>query len=254
MPLTAPYIKVCLNGGTSPAAHPAVPLTPDDAARDAARCAALGAAAIHVHPRLPDGRQTLEPTIAAATVGAIRGLCPRTPVGLTTSLAAEPDPDRRLFLVKRWTILPDFASVNLREPGALAVCHALWDRGIAVEAGVWTVEDAEILIRTGNLAARFLRVLVEVFEPLPEGAVVASRSISQTLSKAGLRLPEVHHGDGHATWAVLKDAVARGHGIRIGLEDTVTGPNGEPVKDNADLLQRTAAFLNLTPRFTQTPG
>ena len=41
-----------------------------------------------------------------------------------------------------------------------------------------------------------------------------------TLAAAGIGLDQIHHGDGIASWAVNRRAVARGHGIRTGLEDT----------------------------------
>jgi uncharacterized protein (DUF849 family) len=84
---------------------------------------AAGAAALHVHPRDADGRERLDALVAA------------------------------------WTA-PDYASVNVSEAGAKQVMRALLRAGIGIEAGVWTVEDAERLGATG-LAGRLTRVLVE---------------------------------------------------------------------------------------------
>ena len=52
-------IQACLNGGTTRAEHPAVPLTPAELAAEARAAAAAGAQAFHLHPRDPSGAQTL---------------------------------------------------------------------------------------------------------------------------------------------------------------------------------------------------
>jgi len=55
---------------------------------------------------------------------------------------------RRLALVQAWRA-PDGALVNLSEPGAPEVMKALIQAGVGIEAGVWTVEDAERLAASG---------------------------------------------------------------------------------------------------------
>jgi hypothetical protein len=55
-------------------------------------------------------------------------------------------------LVRGWSA-PDYTTVNLSEPGATEVMEALLQGGVGIEAGVWTVEDAERLAASG-LASR----------------------------------------------------------------------------------------------------
>src|SRR4051812_20589966 len=112
MPL---LIKACLNGGRLAAAHPAVPITAEQLARDAVAARAAGAGAVHVHPRGPDGQQSLDAAAIGDAVAAIRAACPGLPVGVSTIASAEPAPARRLETVKNWRVLPDFASVNMAE-------------------------------------------------------------------------------------------------------------------------------------------
>jgi uncharacterized protein (DUF849 family) len=64
-----------------------------------------------------------------------------------------------------------------------------------------------------------------------------------TLVAAGIRLEQVHHGDGVASWAVNARALQRGHGIRTGLEDTMVLPDGRPAADNAALVRAAAAMM-----------
>jgi uncharacterized protein (DUF849 family) len=67
---------------------------------------------------------------------AIRSTCPGVPVGLTTGAWIEPDPERRLELVGGWEVVPDYASVNLREEGSVPLVRLLLDRGIDLRIGL----------------------------------------------------------------------------------------------------------------------
>lgn len=228
-------IKACLNGNTSANAHSAVPLSPEELARDARLAVEAGAAALHVHARLADGSETLAPGPCIATIRAIRSACPGVPVGLTTSASAEADPDKRLALVREWSVKPDFVSVNMHESGSLDLCNLLIEVGIAIEAGLWTVHAAETFLHSG-LARHCVRVLVEVQDQNPPRAVASAHAIDQKLIEGGVLLPQVHHGEGLATWSVIEAAFDAGHDVRIGLEDTIQRPDGGPTSGNAELV------------------
>jgi uncharacterized protein (DUF849 family) len=49
--------------------------------------------------------------------------------------------------------------------------------------------------------------------------------------------PRLGHGDGAATWVLLRAAVERGWDTRIGLEDTREAPNPELVKRAMSLIR-----------------
>jgi uncharacterized protein (DUF849 family) len=215
-------IQACLNGD-----RPGTPATPAEIAADARAAVDAGADALHVHPRDAAGSDSLEPACVAEVVSAIRGSCPGTPLGLTTGLwAADGDPARRLALVAGWTELPDYVSVNVSEPGFASLCSLLHECGIGVEAGVWDVEDA-----CEPAPVPLLRALVEVGDGPGEPA--RALEISSALPPD---VPQLHHGEGATTWAVLETALARGHDIRIGLEDTLVLADGSPARDNAHLV------------------
>jgi uncharacterized protein (DUF849 family) len=233
-------LKACLNGDRPRGAHPALPLTPDDLARDAKAVVKAGAQAIHVHPRDASGKQTLAKVQHAATIAALRAAVPKTPIGVTTIASIEPDPKRRVALVRKWTEKPDFASVNWNEEGAAALATALVEMDIAIEAGIWTVEDARRFVDFG-FAPHCLRALVEPVEQSTAAALASAAEIVEILRPTGLAL--VVHGHGRTTWAVLRWAAAHGHGIRIGLEDTLTLEGGKSAKDNAELIAVAANLL-----------
>lgn len=231
-------IKACLNGGTTRDQHPAVPRSPGELAADAQEAVRAGARVIHVHPRDASGAETLEADAVLAAVRAIRAAVPGTPVGVTTGLwAAGGDPMRRLALVASWvgTDRPDFASVNLSEPGPDALAASLASAGIEVEAGVWTPEDAERL-GASEFGSKAIRILVEPRDDAPGAAVATAAKIDEALDRLSLDMPRVHHGYGMATWDVILAALQHGRDIRVGLEDTTVLPDGSTAAGNAELV------------------
>jgi uncharacterized protein (DUF849 family) len=234
-------LQACLNGRRLPDDHPAVPLTPEELAADARRAVAAGAAELHVHPRVPGGRDTTEPGAAGATVRAIRAACPGTPLGLTTGLwTTDGDDELRHANVEAWDDLPDYVSVNLAEPDSAELCELLAGRGVGVEAGVWNLADAHLLLERG-LAP--LRVLVETSDGGADDPVAAAAEIDELLVAGGLTAPQLHHGAGADAWEMLDAALARGRDVRVGLEDTTLMPDGSTARDNAELVAEAARRL-----------
>jgi uncharacterized protein (DUF849 family) len=234
-------LQAALNGDRTKADHAATPVSVEELARDAAACVTAGARAIHLHPRDPEGRETLEAGIVDEVVIRVRGAC-GVAVGVTTSAEIEPDPERRLELVRAWCA-PDYTSVNLSEPGATDVMATLIGAGIGIEAGVWTVEDVERLADSG-LGDRLTRILIEPGElqllksnDKASDAIGLVEDIHEALDSHGLTAPRLQHGDGEVTWTLLEDAVRRGLDTRIGLEDTLHGPGGDRTSGNEALVR-----------------
>jgi uncharacterized protein (DUF849 family) len=235
-----------LNGSREPGDHPLLPVTPEQLARDALAVQAAGAQALHVHPRDTQGRQSLAAEDQAAALLAIRERCPGLPIGVSTALWIEPDPEVRLRRVQEWTVLPDFASVNFDEPGTVDLCQALLARGIGVEGGLSQAAQVELL-RQGDLAERCLRILIEPTEEEETEALNTSTAIVQALDAARITLPRLLHGAKATTWPLLDTAPGWGYQTRIGLEDSLRRPDGSQAKGNAELvmviMQRRRAVL-----------
>ena len=197
---------------------------------------------LHLHPYDGDGHETLEAEPCAAALRAVRAACPAIPVSLSTSADIESDPRRRLELVAGWTYLPDLVTANQGEPGIVDLCEHLIGRRVGIEAGLLSLEDARAFVAAG-MADRCVRVLVEPLDADPTDAVAHAAAIEQVLDDAGVTLEQVHHGDGVATWHVIERGVSRGHGIRIGLEDTTVLPDGRRPAGNGELVRAAAAML-----------
>jgi uncharacterized protein (DUF849 family) len=231
--------------------HPAVPRTPEQLARDARVVVDAGARSLHLHPYDEQGRETLAATACAAALPAVRAACPGLPLSLTTSASVEPDPDRRRARIAAWTELPELVTANMGEAGILDLCDLLIERGIGIEAGLLSLDDARVFVASG-LAPRCVRALVEPLNAEPDDAVALAEAIEQALADGAVQLEQVHHGDGIASWAVNRRAVARGHGIRTGLEDTPVLPDGRIASGNGELVAAAVLLLKQSPRAAES--
>jgi uncharacterized protein (DUF849 family) len=234
-----PLLQAALNGDRD---LPAVPRTPEELAPEARASVDAGARVLHLHPYDEDGRQTFEAEPCAAAIRAVRAVCPGIPISLSTSAEIEADPDRRRALVAGWTELPELVTANQGEDGILDLCALLVERGVGIEAGLLSLADAHAFVESG-IAGQCIRAMVEPLGEDPDMAVAEAEAIENVLATAGIRLEQVHHGDGLASWAVNRRGAAGGHGIRTGLEDTPVLPNGSPASGNGELVAAAAAIL-----------
>ncbi|HZB18977.1 MAG TPA: 3-keto-5-aminohexanoate cleavage protein [Blastococcus sp.] len=138
-------------------------------------------------------------------------------------------------------MLPDFASVNWHEDGSTELAADLLDRGVGVEAGLWTPAAVRSW-RAWPHRGRCLRVLLEVMDDEPHPVTAAAALVDTLGTDPGV--PILLHGEGTAAWPVLREAGRRGLDTRIGLEDTLVLPDGSPAPDNAALVTAALALLH----------
>ena len=243
MPTTI-FLQAALNGDRT---HPAAPRTPAAIAEAARAAVDAGAHSVHVHAFDEAGRETLEGEACARVLRAVRALCPETPVSLTTSSTIVGDPGTRLRLVEAWEELPHLFTANQGEAGIVELCELLLSRGVGLEAGLLTADDARAFVRSG-LADRCRRVLIEPLDRDPTVAVQHAARMEDIVVSAGIALEQVHHGYGIACWAVNRRGLERGHGIRTGLEDVTLLPDGTQARDNAALVAAAAYLIGAHTR------
>jgi uncharacterized protein (DUF849 family) len=232
-------LQAALNGARD---HPALPRTPDELAAEGRAAVDAGARVLHLHPYDDDGRETLLAEPCAAALRAVRAACPGIPISLSTSADIEADPERRRTLVAGWTDLPELVTANQGEAGIVDLCALLSERGVGIEAGLLSPADAHAFVASG-IAERCVRAMVEPLREDPDEALAEAEAIEEALAAGGIRLEQVHHGEGIASWAVNRRGAARGHGIRTGLEDTPVLPDGRPASGNGELVAAAAAVL-----------
>jgi beta-keto acid cleavage enzyme len=105
-------------------------------------------------------------------------------------------------------------------------------------------EEGFLKVQEVDWVGRFARILVELGEPRLRGgqdkaadAIALVGDIHQALERLGLTAPRLQHGDGEVAWVLLEDAIRRGLDTRIGLEDTLRGPDGERTAGNEELVR-----------------
>ncbi|OPX06646.1 3-keto-5-aminohexanoate cleavage protein [Mycobacterium sp. AT1] len=234
------YVKACVNGARTPAEHPALPVTPEQLAAAALSAHRAGAKAVHMHPKTPDGKDSLDPDVVAAAVSAVRAAVPGLPLGVTTGFWALPDPDARRRAVEAWTVLPDFASLNWDEPGSPELAEVLLGKGIGVEIGLFNLEAAASWAES-TLVQHCMRVMVELDGH--EGVAVADAMLERVAS-ANSPAPVLLHGLDESCWPLLEHAGVCGLQTRIGMEDTLTLPDGSVTPDNAALVSAAVQLLS----------
>jgi uncharacterized protein (DUF849 family) len=246
---TTIFLQAALNGDRI---HPAAPRNPAAIAEAARAAVDAGAQSVHVHAFDDAGRETLEGAACAKVLRAIRALCPESPISLTTSAAIVGDPRERFSIVEAWEEMPDLITANQSEPGIEELCELLLSRGVGIEAGLLSIEDARAFVRSG-LAGRCRRVIIEPLDADPDAAVQHAATMEDIVMSAGITLAQVHHGYGIACWAVNQRGLDRGHGIRTGLEDITFLPDGTQARDNADLVTAAARLIRAHEKLNTGP-
>ena len=236
-------LVAALNGGRSPAEHPAIPLSPAQLGAAAAESARAGAGAVHFHVRGADGRESLAAADVAAAVTGLRGV--GVPFGISTGAWIISDPARRLAAVREWAVLPDFVSINFDEERAAELARHFLDCDVALEAGVASPFAGEQLVRSG-LGNRCLRVMFEPREQIAAEAIATVARTEAVLDAGAVRAPRLLHGVNATAWPLVDAAGPRGYSIRIGFEDTLTLPDGKVAGGNGELVRAALARLEAT--------
>ena len=172
----------------------------------------------------------------------MRRACPGTPAGVSTGRwITGGNAAARRAAVAGWAGLPpaarpDFASVNLSEPGTAGLLEALAAAAVAAGAGGWSAADARTAASVSP-GTGWLRILVEIIGAPAADAVAAAEEILRQLDRSRVTAPRLLHGGQAACWPLVRHAGRLGLPARIGLEDTPAGPDGQPVSGNAGLVR-----------------
>lgn len=229
-------IEACLNGPRGKWDHPRVPMTPAELAEDGAETERAGAAALHIHPKDPDGIDSLDGEHVMNALAAVKSRV-RVPIGVTTGDWILPDPGQRIAAIQKWHYLPDFASVNFHETGAQEVADTLLKLGVKIEAGLFHADAIDEWRKWPGHQHGGIRVLIELRPTLDEERVAAEADRLLTLVRdTRTSAPILLHGEDSSCWPALRYAFGHGLQTRIGLEDTLTNAAGETAVSNAALM------------------
>ncbi len=218
-------LQACLNGSRTAQEHPALPLSPERLAEDAADVAALGVTSVQIHPRDVIGAPTLVGPEVATTIATVRAAVPGIEIGVSTDVGGP-----RTTVIASWAALaagrPDIASVRVGEPGWQEVVAALHRVNVAVELVVDSVPAAQLLQASDST------------DHIARLTVTATRAnVAALLGQLEpLQRPILLHGRDDEAWPMLDHAGRLEHSTRMGLADTLRLPDGRVARNNVELV------------------
>lgn len=258
--MTPLVIAVAPNGARrGKADHPAIPLTPEETAREAARCREAGAGLLHLHVRDAAGRHTLDPDAYRAAIAAVRreagpGLLIQATteaVGLYTpaqQMAAMRDLRPEAFSAAVRELVPDAASESeaarfYAEQAAAGtlVQHILYDTG--------DVARFEDLVARGVIPDVGCSVLFVLGRYTP-GQRSQPRDLLPFLAASAARFAWMVCAFGALEGACAATAAGLGGHVRVGFENNLWLADGSVAPDNAALVAQVAAAVPLLGRAT----
>lgn len=241
---------------------PHLPVTLEQLVETARACEAAGAGMVHVHIRDDDARPSLDPVRLRDTVTALREHTSLV-VQLSTGGSVHDGLDQRLAVLDAE---PDSCSltcgtVNFGDEVFLNpwpfMCE-LYQRSQVAEV----VPEFE-LFDLGQVTA--LRRLLDTYGAPYGGQVHADLVMGVPGGMPGTPaalVAAVSALPAEATWSatgigrthlpVALAALAAGGHLRVGMEDCLTFARGEPVRDNAQLVERAAQLAGLAQRPAMT--
>lgn len=230
-------LQAALNGGRTKFDNPNVPVTTKEIINEAVQSVIAGAQEIHFHVRDKDTKESLDGKFVAKQVSLIRQNLPDIPIGISTGEWIEPDFEKRRHLIKGWTILPDFVSVNISENNFEYIIKILLEKGISIEAGISTSEDAIRLINSGLLKDCF-RILIEPEDLTIEDALSNVSQIEEIVLPVIAGQEILLHGFNNTCWALIEKAFRQNYSTRIGLEDTIFTDENIKAECNSELIKK----------------
>jgi 3-keto-5-aminohexanoate cleavage enzyme len=237
---------------------PNLPVTLDELVTEAVACEAAGAAMIHVHIRDADARPSLDLGLLKDTVAALRERTDLVVQLSTGGAVTDPEADRLRVL----EAMPDSASCTMgtvnfgddvfmnRWEFIVELHGRMRERGIVPEYEIFDLGHLASLRRL--LDEHGLPAGGKVHVDLVMGVPGGMSGDAETLVAALRALPAgasfAATGIGRTTLPVMLASLSAGGHLRVGMEDTVSFARGERVRDNAQLVERAAAFATLAQR------
>jgi 3-keto-5-aminohexanoate cleavage enzyme len=270
-----PVVITCaLTGGIhGKEANENLPEQPDEIVEQGVAAWRAGAAILHVHARNPDGTNTMDPEIYHELH---ERLCAETDavVQLTTGGSPRLPVEERLNTV---LLGPEMCSLNMgllnffiRGEQVFFANHRsdierfaaeIAERDVRPELEVYNsamLEEAAYLLSTGILDPPYVVNFV-LHTPTQGGQRGMPRNLLDMLRRLD-ELPAAREelrvnvsSMGRTQLPITTIALAMGLNVRVGMEDNVIYRRGDPIENNAQLVERTVRIARELDRRTATP-
>ena len=235
-------LKAAINGTRKKSNHPNIPVADVEILTEIKSSLKAGAEAIHFHVRNKEGNESLFAEDLNRIFSFLRKELPDAKLGISTGEWILPDSQKKIEVIKSWEMLPDFVSVNFDEEVAEEVTEILIKRNVGVEAGISFPNEAEKFVKS-KIAKDCLRILIEPQEQFISEAERNINEIESILDKSNISVPRLLHGFEKIVWDLIKMSVKKGYSTRIGLEDTLSLPDGKIANSNAELVREAIHIL-----------
>src|SRR4051794_23823232 len=271
-PQSKVIITCALTGGVhGKEANPNLPEQPDEIVAQGIAAWRAGAAILHVHARNPDGSNTMSPEIYGELH---RRLCSETDaiVQLTTGGSPTLPVEQRLNTV---LLAPEMCSLNLgllnffiRGEQVFFANHRsdigrfareIAARDVKPELEVYSaamLEEVEHLLSLGILSPPYVINLV-FHTPTQGGTRGTPENLLDAVARIRALTADVRinvSSMGPTQLPLTTIGLAMGLNIRVGMEDNVLYRRGEPLRDNAQLVERAVRIARELDREPATPA
>jgi 3-keto-5-aminohexanoate cleavage enzyme len=243
---------------------PALPVTLDELIETAKACEKAGAAMIHVHIRGADTEPTLDLGRLNDTVGALRAETSLVVQLSTGGAVTDPYEDRIRVLDAE----PDSCSltcgtVNFGEdvfmnpwPFMVDLYRLTQEREVVPEFELFDLGHVASLNR---LLDKFGlpyggQIHCDLVMGVPGGMPGTADALVTAVNALPAGASWSATGIGRTSMPVALAALAKGGHLRVGMEDTLTFAKGQPVRDNAQLVERAAQLAVIAGRPAMTPA
>jgi 3-keto-5-aminohexanoate cleavage enzyme len=271
-PSTDPVVITCaLTGGIhGKEANPALPEQPDEIVEQGIAAWTAGAAVLHVHARNPDGSNTMDPAIYTELHDRLRAETDAI-VQLTTGGSPRLSVEERITTVR---LAPEMCSLNMgllnffigdeqvffpnHRDDIERFAREIRERDVRPELEVYSaamIEEVAHLLSLDILEEPYAINFV-LHTPTQGGHRGTPRDLLDMVERArdlpGEKRLTVS-SMGATQLPITTIGLAMGLNVRVGMEDNVIYRRGEPVENNAQLVERTVRIARELERRPATP-
>jgi uncharacterized protein (DUF849 family) len=259
MPGASTLITVAPTGAeTAKADVAALPVTLEELVAASKACESAGAAMVHVHIRDDEARPTLDQVRLKDTVAALReetGLVVQLSTGGSVHDAFE---DRLAVLdAEPESCSLTCGTVNFGSdvflnpwPFMVELYRRTQERGVVPEFELFDLGHVTAMNRLLDTYGEPYggHVHCDLVMGVPGGMPGTTAALVAAVRELPAAATWSATGIGRTTLPVAMAALSAGGHLRVGMEDTLTLYPGEPVRDNAQLVERAAALARLAGR------
>lgn len=242
--------------------NPHLPITPEEIAADAIKCAKAGAAMVHLHMRNPDGSPSQSPELFKKTVGLIRKESDII-IQVSTGGAVGMSVDERCGSLECG---PDMATcscgtVNFGDdvfmnswPMIKDIAKRITDRGIVPELEVFDAGHLDTAVRLAKEGRIKDPAHVDFVLGVPGALSAGERQLEFLIGSLPPGWTWTVAGMARHELPMAFYAVERGGHARVGLEDNIYLRKGVLAEGSSPLVAEVAAHASKSGRPLATPA